>query len=116
MNFYGYKLHAVCSSSGVFCDFELTAAAVHDIHYLKNIKHNFSSCVLLGDKAYLSADYQLDLFISNNIRLEVPMRVNRKHSVMPVFDFMISWSTKVDFPKPPKHSESMWSFQEFLLE
>ena len=40
----------------------------------------------------------------------------RKHSVMPVFDFMISWSTKVDFPKPPKHSESMWSFQEFLLE
>ncbi len=79
MNFYGYKLHAVCSSSGVFCDFELTAAAVHDIHYLKNIKHNFSSCVLLGDKAYLSADYQLDLFISNNIRLEVPMRVNQRN-------------------------------------
>lgn len=79
MNFYGYKLHAVCSSSGVFCDFELTAAAVHDIHYLKNIKHNFSSCVLLGDKAYLSADYQLDLFTSNNIRLEVPMRVNQRN-------------------------------------
>jgi len=33
-----------------------------------------------------------------------------KHSVMPVFDFIISWSMKVDFQKPPKHSESMWSF------
>ncbi|SFU51917.1 hypothetical protein SAMN05216364_10202 [Porphyromonadaceae bacterium KHP3R9] len=35
---------------------------------------------------------------------------HRKHSVMPVFDSMISWSKKVDFQKPPKHSESMWSF------
>jgi len=33
-----------------------------------------------------------------------------KHSVMPVFDSMISWSKKVDFQKPPKHSESIWSF------
>jgi hypothetical protein len=40
----------------------------------------------------------------------------RKHSVMPVFDSMIFWSTKVDFQKPPKHSELMWNFQEFLLE
>ena len=77
MDFYGYKLHAVCSSNGVFCDFELTQAAVHDIHYLKNIKTNFSSCVLLGDKGYLSAEYQLDLFTSNNIRLEVPRRINQ---------------------------------------
>ena len=77
MDFYGYKLHAVCSSNGVFCDFELTQAAVHDIHYLKNIKTNFSSCVLLGDKGYLSAEYQLDFFTSNNIRLEVPMRINQ---------------------------------------
>jgi hypothetical protein len=77
LHFYGYKLHAVCSATGVFSNFELTQAAVHDIHYLKNIKNNFSSCVLLGDKGYLSADYQLDLFTSNQIRLEVPMRVNQ---------------------------------------
>lgn len=77
MDFYGYKLHAVCSSNGVFCDFELTAGAVHDIHYLKNIKNNFSSCVMIGDKGYLSAEYQLDLFTSSNIKLEVPMRVNQ---------------------------------------
>jgi hypothetical protein len=37
LHFYGYKLHAVCSSTGVFTNFELTQAAVHDIHFLKNI-------------------------------------------------------------------------------
>lgn len=77
LHFYGYKLHAVCSTSGVFSNFELTQAAVLDIHYLKNINTNLSSCVLIGDKGYLSADYQLDLFTSNNIKLEVPMRVNQ---------------------------------------
>lgn len=76
-HFYGYKLHAVCSSNGVFANFELTQAAVHDIHYLKNIKTEMSSCVLIGDKGYLSADYQLDLFTSSQIRLEVPMRANQ---------------------------------------
>ena len=77
LHFYGYKLHAVCSASGVFSDFDITQASVHDIHYLKNIKNNFSSCVIIGDKGYLSAEYQLDLFTSNNIVLEVPMRVNQ---------------------------------------
>ena len=77
LHFYGYKLHAVCSSTGVFTNFELTQAAVHDIHFLKNVINNLSSCVLIGDKGYLSADYQLDLFTSSQIKLEVPMRVNQ---------------------------------------
>jgi Transposase DDE domain len=77
LHFYGYKLHAVCSSTGVFTNFELTQAAVHDIHFLKSIKTNLSSCVLIGDKGYLSADYQLDLFTSSQIKLEVPMRINQ---------------------------------------
>lgn len=33
-----------------------------------------------------------------------------KHSVMSVFDSMIFLFMKVDFQKPPKHSESIWSF------
>lgn len=77
--YYGYKLHAVCSASGVFSDIELTPACVHDIHYLKNVKYNFSSCTIIGDKGYLSGDYQLDLFTSSNIRLEVPMRINQQN-------------------------------------
>ena len=36
-NFYGYKLHAVCSVNGVFQSIDLSPASVHDINYLKDI-------------------------------------------------------------------------------
>jgi len=77
MHYYGYKIHAVCSIEGVFKSFDISKASVHDIHYLKDIKNQFKDCVILGDKGYLSADYQLDLFESKQIKLEVPMRKNQ---------------------------------------
>ena len=77
MHFYGYKIHAVCSIEGVFKSFDISKASVHDIHYLKDIKNQFNNCVILGDKGYLSADYQLDLFESKQIKLEIPMRRNQ---------------------------------------
>ena len=77
-NYYGYKLHAVCTIDGVFTDFDLSRASIHDIHYLKDIRNLYQDCTLLGDKGYLSFDYQLDLFSSRQIRLEVPMRRNQK--------------------------------------
>lgn len=77
MHFYGYKIHAVCSIEGVFKSFDISKASVHDIHYLKDIKNQFKNCVILGDKGYLSADCQLDLFESKQIRLEVPLRKNQ---------------------------------------
>jgi hypothetical protein len=77
-SYYGYKLHAICTIDGVFTDFDLTQASIHDIHYLKNIKSMYKDCGILGDKGYLSIDYQRDLFSSNQIRLEVPMRRNQK--------------------------------------
>lgn len=76
-NYYGYKLHAVCTIDGVFTDFDLSQASTHDIHYLKDIKLMYQNCTILGDKGYLSIDYQRDLFSSNQIRLEVPMRRNQ---------------------------------------
>lgn len=76
-SYYGYKLHAVCNVDGVFTDFDLTPASIHDIHFLKNIKMLYQDCTILGDKGYLSIDYQRDLFSSNQIRLEVPMRKNQ---------------------------------------
>ena len=36
-----------------------------------------SSCVLIGDEGSLSADYQIDLFTSNQIRWEAPTRINQ---------------------------------------
>jgi len=76
--FYGYKLHGVCSVSGVFHSLDITKAEVHDVQFLKNIKQQMSDCVLLGDRGYLSDSIQLDLFQSVNVKLETPMRTNQK--------------------------------------
>ena len=86
-SYYGYKLHAVCSIEGVFTDFNLSQASVHDIHYLKDIKLLYQNCTILGDKGYLSIDYHRDLFSSNQIRLEVPMRRNQHNYKPQLFIF-----------------------------
>lgn len=77
-NYYGYKLHAVCSRNGVFHSLDISPASVHDIHYLKDLKGQMADCTVLGDKGYLSAQWQLDLFSTCNIKLETPMRTNQK--------------------------------------
>lgn len=78
INYYGYKLHAVCSVDGVFQSIDLSPASVHDINYLKDIKMQMSDCTLIGDRGYLSAEIQLNLFENCNIRLNTPMRRNQK--------------------------------------
>lgn len=78
MYYYGYKLHAICGISGVIHSYDMTAANVHDIHYLDDAKWVYHDCMMLGDKGYLSASIQLDLFESANIQLEVPYRLNQK--------------------------------------
>ena len=75
--YYGYKLHGICSVSGVFQSLDITPASVHDIHYLKDIQQQMKDCVVLGDMGYLSADYQLNLFEKANIKLETPKRKNQ---------------------------------------
>ena len=74
---FGYKLHGVCSLSGVFQSIALTPASVHDNHMLKDIKMTYSKCTLLGDMGYLSADIQLNLFETVKINLKTPMRKNQ---------------------------------------
>lgn len=78
VNYYGYKLHAVCSVNGVFQSIDLSPASVHDINYLKDIKTQISNCTLIGDRGYLSAEIQLNLFETCNIKLSTPMRNNQK--------------------------------------
>lgn len=78
MYYYGYKLHAVCGLSGGIHSFDLTKASVHDIHYLKDVKVDYSNCTLIGDRGYISAQVQLDLFETAHITLEVPYRANQK--------------------------------------
>jgi len=77
-NYYGYKLHAICSVNGVFQSIDLSPASVHDVNYLKDIKAQISDCTLIGDRGYLSAEIQLNLFETCNIKLNTPMRNNQK--------------------------------------
>ena len=46
---------------------------------MKDIKNQFENCVVVGDKGYLSTDYQLDLFKNKRIKLEIPMRKNQNN-------------------------------------
>ena len=79
MHYYGYKLHAVCGIRGVIHSYDMTAASVHDIHYLNDVRWEYHDCMMLGDKGYLSAEVQKDLFETVNITLEVPYRLNQKN-------------------------------------
>ena len=40
LHYYGYKLHAVCGIRGVIHSYDMTAASVHDLHYLKDVCWN----------------------------------------------------------------------------
>lgn len=77
-NYYGYKLHAVCSVTGVFQSVDLSPASVHDVNYLKDVRAQINDCTLIGDRGYLSAEIQLNLFETCKIKLNTPMRSNQK--------------------------------------
>lgn len=75
--YFGYKLHAVCDKNGIFHSFDFSPANVHDINYLNDIKDHFKNCLLIGDRGYISKQFQVDLFNNSNIKLSVPMRKNQ---------------------------------------
>lgn len=77
--YYGYKLHAVCGIRGVIHSYGMTAASVHDLQYLNDVRWEYHDCMMLGDKGYLSAEVQKNLFEVANISLEVPYRLNQKN-------------------------------------
>lgn len=74
--YFGYKLHLVCDDNAIIHSYDFTPANVHDINYLKDVKYNLYNCELIGDRGYISADYQEDLFSYGKIKLTVPMRSN----------------------------------------
>ena len=97
--YFGYKLHALCGLNGVIHSYDLSKASVHDIHYLKDVKQIYRDCDIFGDKGYISAEVQLDLFETANIRLECPYRLNQKN-----------WRpTFIPFAKARKRIETVFS-------
>ncbi|KAA6339131.1 hypothetical protein EZS27_012925 [termite gut metagenome] len=76
-HYFGFKLHAVCDENAVVHSFNFTPANVHDVNYLKEVKYALACCELIGDKGYISAHYQADLFNQGQIKLSVPTRKNQ---------------------------------------
>ena len=79
--YYGYKFHAVCDQNGVFHSFDLSPANVHELQYLNDVKYQFKNCEIIGDRGYVSTEYQANLFENAQIKLSVPMRKNQKNFV-----------------------------------
>jgi len=77
-HYFGYKFHGVCSFMGVVTSFDLSKANHADIQYLRDIEPYYTNCLMLGDKAYLDSEYQLELFETKGIQLNTPMRSNQK--------------------------------------
>lgn len=97
--FFGYKLHALCGLSGVIHSYDISKASVHDITYLKDIKPLYHDCSIFGDRAYIGAEIQLDLFETANVKLECPYRLNQK-DWKPAF---------APFAKARKRNETLFS-------
>lgn len=45
---------------------------------MKDVKLTYHDCSIYGDKGYIGAEIQLDLFETVHIRLECPYRINQK--------------------------------------
>ena len=97
--YYGYKLHAICGYNGVIHSYDLSKASVADINYMKDVKLQYYDCSIYGDKGYIGADIQLDLFETAHIKLECPYRFNQK-----------AWKpTFIPFAKARKRIETLFS-------
>ena len=77
--YFGYKLYAICGMSGVIHSYDFSKASVHDLNYMKDVKFAYHDGSIYGDKGYIGADVQLDLFETAHIRLEYPYRLNQKN-------------------------------------
>ena len=97
--YFGYKLHAVCGVSGVIHSYDLSKASVDDRKFMNDVKLSYNNCHFYGDRGYIGADIQLDLFETAHIRLECPYRINQK-----------GWKpTFIPYAKARKRIETLFS-------
>jgi hypothetical protein len=106
--YFGYKFHAVCDKNGVFHSFDLAPAHIHDLNYLKDVNHILNNCTLIGDRGYISADYQLDLFTHSNIKLSVPMRKNQ-HNFIPFSKVKSKIRKRIETNFSQLHGQFLWA-------
>lgn len=78
--YMGYKLNITISAKGVVHSIQITKGSVHDVNYLSKSENiGLKNCTLIGDKGYISATIQADLFNNYRIELRTPFRKNQKN-------------------------------------
>jgi hypothetical protein len=78
---YGYKLHLLLTVGGVILDFELAGANASDLVVGEEMLHEHRDLTVIGDKAYVSAKVQRELFARRGISLVSLPRSNQKQQV-----------------------------------
>lgn len=71
-------MHTLFGLTGIIHSCDLSKASVADPKYMKDGKLTYHDCSIYGDKGYIGAEIQLDLFETVHIRLEYPYRINQK--------------------------------------
>lgn len=75
---FGFKLHLLITLGGLILDFELAPANVNDLEVGFEMLCEHTDLIVLGDKAYISAEKAAHLFANNRIQLMTLPRRNQK--------------------------------------
>jgi hypothetical protein len=84
--YYGFKLHLLCTHSGLPLDFALTPANCTDGTVTEQLLFDKADLLVLGDKAYINGPLQALLVQRNNIHLLTPARANQHGQHDPLRD------------------------------
>ena len=78
---FGYKLHILSTVGGLILDFELAAASIGDLAIGRELLEDHYNRIVIGDKAYISADIKAELWEHNQIQLLTNPRRNQKRQL-----------------------------------
>jgi len=78
---FGYKLHLLVTMGGVIIDFVLAPAHVSDLEAGLDMLFSHTDLNVIGDKAYISAEYAAELWRHNRLLLQTLPRRNMKNQL-----------------------------------
>jgi len=79
---YGFKLHLLTTADGIITDFALAPAHLTDGTFTEQLLRDKAEMLVLGDKAYINALLQGELWEVHGVRLLTPQRSNQ-HQQLP---------------------------------
>lgn len=104
--FFGWRLHVVCTPTGIPVRFEVLPAAEHDLTPIHELTFGLpEGATVFADKGYLSAPDALAIFTATGVRLVAA----RRHNMTPN-----SWADEYDLRLYRKRIETVYSQLETM--